>query len=227
MEFPIEPSNAGHRARLRRRFLDSGLGALHDHEALELLLTYAIPRRDVKGLAKQLIAAFGSFAAVFDAAEDELCRIPGVGENAAALIRLNKALGVRYLEQQTRELPAIRSFEDAADFIRMKIGGDGKETLMVLFLNAQKRLLGWHCVPGTVDRAVVFRREVIELCFRHKATAIILAHNHPSGLCRPSEEDIRLTRRIQEAAAANDIELVDHLIVTPTLCRSLKADRLI
>lgn len=220
-------SNAGHRERLRRRFLGNGLGALHDHEALELVLAYAIPQRDVKPLAKLLIATFGSFEAVFDATEHELVGVPGIGEYSAAHILLIKAVCARYLEQKARKLPVIRGFDETVNFVRMKLGGGGKETLMVIFLDSQKQILHYHLVAGTVDRAAVFRREVMELCFRYKATAIILAHNHPSGVCVPSAEDIAITRRITEAARANDIEVVDHLIVTPHSCRSLKQDKLI
>lgn len=221
------PSHTGHRGRLRRKFLDSGLGALHDYEALELLLTFAIPRRDVKPLAKKLIERFGSFEAVFDATEYELTHVKGVGENVAGLILLNKAICAKYLERKTFAGKEIRSAEETVDFVRMTLGGNSKETLMVLFFNSQRHLVAYHCVPGTVDRTAVFRREIVEKCFIHKATSIILAHNHPSGICMPSNEDIALTKRIQEAVQANDIEFVDHLIVTASTYRSLKADRFI
>lgn len=220
------PGNSGHRARLRRRFLDHGLGTLHDHEALELLLTFAIPRRDVKVLAKTLIARFGSFERVFDATEYELSAVPGVGENAAALVLLCKGICAKYLEQKVKEEPVeLASPEAVVNFIRMKIGGNPKESMMVIFLNARKFLLGYHILPGTVDRTVVYRREILERCFQYKATAVILAHNHPSGICEPSPEDISLTRKIHAALASTDIELVDHLIVSPALYRSMRHER--
>lgn len=219
-------SNSGHRARLRRRFLDNGLGALHDHEALELLLTYAIPRRDVKALAKTLIARFGSFERVFDATEYELADVPGVGENAASLILLCKGICAKYLEHKVKDEPIeLASPEAVVNFIRMKIGGNPKESMLVIFLNARKFLLGYHILPGTVDRTVVYRREILERCFFCKATAVILAHNHPSGICEPSPEDIALTRKIHAALASTDIELLDHLIVSPSLYRSMKHER--
>ncbi len=219
--------NAGHRARLRRRFLDNGLGALGDHEALELLLTYAIPRRDVKPLAKKLLVHFGSFEAVFDATEYELSAVEGIGENAASLILLCKAVCARYLVQKVQELESFDDLGQLADFVRMKIGGGSKETVMVLMFNSRRQLLKYQCFPGTVDRTILFPREVIELCLECKASVLVLAHSHPSGLCLPSDEDIALTRKIQSAAATHDIRLADHLIVSSSSFYSMKAGKFI
>lgn len=219
------PSNAGHRTRLRRRFLDRGLGALHDHEALELLLTYAIPRRDVKPIAKALIARFGSFAGVMDASEYDLTSTEGIGENAAGLILLVKAAGALYLEQHLRRQTLLDSPDICADFARMKLGAGGKETLLVLFLNRQHYLLHYTCIPGTVDAATVFPREILEMCLRYRATSVILAHNHPSGVCTPSDEDLRLTRILQTLLHAAGIDLVDHLLVTPFSWISMKTKK--
>ncbi len=221
MKEPLSP-NAGHRARLRRRFLSQGLGALHEHEALELLLTFAIPRRDVKGLAKELILKFGSFAGVLDASEYDLSAFPGIGENAASLILLVKAAGALYLEQHLREAPLLNSLSACADFARMKLGTGAKESMLVLFMNRRYRLLDYCRIPGTVDRAAVYPREVLEGCLRHKATAVLLAHNHPSGVCTPSNEDLRLTLVIRDLLKGANIELVDHLLVTPFDWTSMK-----
>ncbi len=219
------PSNAGHRNRLRRRFLDRGLGSLHDHETLELLLTYAIPRKDVKPLAKTLINRFGSFAGVLDATEYDLTSVPGIGENAAGLILLVKAAGALYLEQHLRRQTLLDSPDLCADFARMKLGAGGKETLLVLLLNRHHHLQHYVCVEGTVDMATVFPREILELCLRHRASEVILAHNHPSGVCTPSDEDLRLTRLLQTLLSAADITLLDHLLVTPFSWVSMKAKK--
>lgn len=219
--------NAGHRSRLRRRFLDRGLGALHEHEALELLLTYAIPRRDVKGLAKELILRFGSFSKVLDASEYDLASIDGIGENAAALILLVKAAGALYLEQRLRQAPLIDSEEACADFARMKLGAGGKETMLVILMNRQCRLLDHFCIPGTVDHAAVYPREILEQCLQYKASAVMLAHNHPSGVCQPSDEDIRVTLVIRDLLKGADIKLIDHLLVTPYSWMSFKRQKLL
>ena len=223
MTTPPANSNAGHRARLRRRFLDRVPGALYDHEVLELLLTYAIPRRDVKSLAKALILRFGSFAGVLDASEYDLSNMDGIGENAAALILLVKAAGALYLEQRLRREMLLDQAQACADFARMKLGSGGKETLLVIFMNRQYRMLDYCCIPGTVDHAAVFPREILELCLRYHATAVLLAHNHPSGVCTPSDEDIRLTQVIRDLLKGADISLIDHLLVTPYDWTSFKS----
>ena len=219
--------NAGHRSRLRRRFLDRGLGALYEHEALELLLTYAIPRRDVKGLAKELIARFGSFSKVLDASEYDLANIEGIGENAAALILLVKAAGALYLEQRLRQAPLLDNEEACADFARMKLGAGGKETMLVVMMNRQYRLLDYFCIPGTVDHATVFPREILEKCLQHRATTVLLAHNHPSGVCSPSDEDIRITLVIRDLLKGADIKLIDHLVVSPYSWMSFRKQNLL
>ena len=215
--------NSGHRSRLRRRFLDRGLGALQDYETLELLLTYAIPRRDVKPIAKALIQRFGSFTGVMDATEYDLMNTDGIGENAAGLILLMKAAGALYLEQRLRRQTLLDSPDICADFARMKLGAGGKETVLVLLLNRRHFLLHYACLEGTVDAAPIFPREVLEMCVRYRASAVILAHNHPSGVCTPSDEDLRMTRLLQMLLSAADIKLLDHLLVTPFSWISMRA----
>lgn len=209
------PSNSGHRTRLRRRFLDRGLGALQDYEILELLLTYAIPRRDVKPLAKAMINRFGSFAGVMDATEYDLKKVSGIGENAAGLILLMKASGAFYLEQRLRRQTLLDSPDVCADFARMKLGAGGKEMLLVMLLNQQRQLLHYFCMPGTVNAAHIYPREILEMCMVHRATAVMLAHNHPSGVCTPSDRDLQLTQLLLTLLPAAGIELVDHLLVSP------------
>ncbi len=226
MKEPVS-SNAGHRGRLRRRFLDRGIGSLHEHEALELLLTFAIPRRDVKALAKALLNRFGSFSGVLDASEYDLTGFDGIGENAAALILLVKAAGSLYLEQRIHNVSLMDSVNACADFVRMKLGCGGKETMLVMFLNRQYHLLGYGCIAGTIDQAAVYPREILEQCMRYHATAVMLAHNHPSGICSPSEDDVRLTLTIRDLLRGANIELLDHLLVTPYDWMSLKEHHLI
>ena len=207
--------NSGHRSRLRRRFLDRGLGALQDYETLELLLTYAIPRRDVKPIAKALIQRFGSFTGVMDATEYDLMNTDGIGENAAGLILLVKAAGALYLEQRLRRNTLLDRPDVCADFARMKLGVGGKETLLVMFLNRRHHLLDYCCFPGTVDAVHIYPREILEMCLSRRATAVMLAHNHPSGVCTPSDGDLRMTHTLQTLLDAADIDLIDHLPVTP------------
>ncbi len=211
----------GHRQRLRERFLRAGLNGLQDYEALELLLTYAIPRQDVKPLAKLLLEEFGSVEKVLDASPAELLELPGVGATAATLIVLLKQLCAKYLEQKASAVDLLDSPAKVVNFLRMKLGGGKKETFMVLFLNAQNHLIAFDSFAGTVDRATVYSREVAERALLTRASAVIAAHNHPSGVCTPSPEDIKLTLRLKAALDSLGIKLLDHLIVTPSAHRSI------
>ncbi len=218
---PAAVSGAGHRRRLRERFLRGGLDALADHEAIELLLTYAIARRDVKPLAKTLLDRFGSVEKLLDASGAELAEVEGVGAASGVLILLIKSLCAKYLEQRARGVDLLDSPARVTDFIRMKLGGGRKETLMVIYLDSRHQLIAFDCYPGTVDRAAIFTREVVERALLRGASGVILAHNHPSGVCEPSPEDIALTRAVRQGLASLAIPLYDHLIVTPSACRRL------
>ena len=212
---------AGHRQRLRERFCRAGLSGLQDYEAVELLLSYAIPRRDVKPLAKQLLRDFGSIEGLMDAPTYRLIDENGMGMNSALLIRLIRELCSKYLEQRVRNADVINSFERAEEFVRMKLGGCQNETLMTMFLNSHNRLISYELTPGTVNRAAVYVRELAKRAVLGNATGVILAHNHPSGICLPSQEDMKLTESIRQALATFGITLFCHLIVTPSECRRI------
>jgi DNA repair protein RadC len=211
---PEQDYNRDHRRRLREKFRVSGLAALHEYEALELLLTYAIPRRDVKPAAKELLAAFGSLKGVLDAELDDLKRIPGIGEQSPVFFRLLKEISSLYLKQKAKEKPQISCTTDLLDYCRAEMGCRKDEEFRVIYLDAQNQILDIETIQkGIVNQAVVYPRQVLESALRKKASAIILAHNHPSGHVRPSEADIRLTRTIQETAKLLDILVHDHIIV--------------
>ncbi len=213
----------GHRRRLRERFLRAGLEGLQDYEALELLLTYAIPRCDVKPVAKQLLERFGTIEKVLDAPPGDLLECAGLGPAAVTLVVLLKQLCSKYLEQKARDVDVLDSTSRVVDFLRMKLGGGRKETCMVLFLNSQNHLIAYETYPGTVDRASIYAREVAEKALLCRACGVILAHNHPSGVCEPSPADLQLTRKLKAALELLTIELYDHIIVTPSAFRSLRA----
>lgn len=218
---PVNRNTAGHRERLRQRFLRGGIAALNDYEVLELILTGAILRRDVKPIAKALIARFGSFEAVLDASGDELLEVPGMGPAGVVALLLIRQTCTRYLEQHVCSADVLDSYSKVVDYLRMKLGGGKKETLMVLYLNSRNHLVASEVYPGTVERASVYRREVLETALRSRATGVILAHNHPSGVCEPSAADLELTREIMKGLRELQVTLHDHLIVTPSASRSL------
>jgi len=204
----------GHRRRLRDRFAKTGADGFHDYELLELLLTYAIPRRDVKPLAKALRRRFGSLSGVLDARTGDLRAVRGVGPAAATLVRLTRELMTSYLAQGLESRGALSSPTDAAAFVRAKIAGLPHEAFLLIFLNAKNEVTGHEVLQeGTVDRVAVYPRRVMEAALARGAAALILAHNHPSGHPEPSEEDRRLTRALAQAAKTLDLRLLDHLIV--------------
>lgn len=204
----------GHRERLRERFQRAGPGALHDYELLELLLTYAIPRKDVKGLAKELIGRFGGLGGVLDASQRELESVRGMGPRSATLVRLVKELCAAYLSEKIEGRDALSSPRAVVDFARAKLAGLPHEAFMVIYLNAKNEVLGHEIIhEGTLDRAVIYPRRVIESALARRAAGLILVHNHPSGHPEPSAEDRNMTRAIYEAARAVEIRLLDHLVV--------------
>jgi DNA repair protein RadC len=211
---PGKDYNRGHRRRLKEKFLAAGAGAFLEHEIVELLLTYAIPRRDVKPLAKDLLAAFGSLRGILDAETEELGAIAGVGLHSALLLKLIKEVGALYLRQKAREKTQLACTAELLDYCKTVLGGKKDEEFCVIYLNAQNQILEFETVQkGIVNQAVVYPRQVLESALRKKASAIILAHNHPSGHVRPSDADIRLTRTIQETAKVLDILVHDHIII--------------
>ena len=207
-------SHTGHRRRLREKFLRCGADALHDYELVELLLTFAIPRRDVKPEAKALLKRFGSLQGLLDADPAEVSKVPGVGRASAALVRLVKEIHCRSLARSMKDSDALSSPQAVLNFARTALAGQGSECFLAIFLNAKNRVLDHRLVhEGTIDHAIVYPRRIIEQALAARAAGLILVHNHPSGDPTPSEEDRRLTRSIQDAARPLDIRVLDHIIV--------------
>ena len=212
---PAKPHYHGHRQRLRQRFLQGGAGALQDYELLELLLTFAIPQSDVKPLAKQLIEHFGSLSRVLDAKPEALMEVPGLRDYSATLIRLVKACAEYYLKEPVLKRPVISSLSALVDYCRTTMGGLADEQFRVIFLNSQNEITAEEIVQeGTVNQTVVYPRKVLELALKHKATGLILVHNHPSGHLTPSASDQELTRALVKASRALNLTVHDHLIIT-------------
>ncbi|MEW6335564.1 MAG: DNA repair protein RadC [Thermodesulfobacteriota bacterium] len=209
-----EDPNRGHRRRLRRKFAQAGTEALHDYELLELLLTFVIRRQDVKVRAKALLERFATLKGVLDADPEELKRIEGIGERSSVLLKLIKESASLYLKQAARAKTQVGCTTELLDYCRMAMGGKKDEEFCVIYLDAQNQIIECETVQkGVVNQAVVYPRQVLENALKKKASAIILAHNHPSGHVRPSDADIRLTRTIQETARMLDILVHDHIII--------------
>jgi DNA repair protein RadC len=206
--------NRGHRKRLRHKFLAAGMDGLHDYEVVELFLTCVIPQGDVKSTAKALIREFGSLKGIVDAEIGDLEKIRGVGKESAIVIKFIKEIAALYLMQKAKEKPQIACTSELFDFCRTAMGGKKDEEFCVIYLDAQNQIIEFETVQkGVANQAVVYPRQVLERALKRKASALILAHNHPSGHVRPSDADIRLTKTIQETARALDILVHDHIII--------------
>ncbi|HLG86379.1 MAG TPA: DNA repair protein RadC [Alphaproteobacteria bacterium] len=220
---PEEPGHAGHRARLRARFLKGGGDALPDYELLELLLFGAIPRIDVKPLAKALIRRFGSYGRVLSAQPAELSAA-GLSERAVAEIKLVHASAVRLGREETLQRPVISSWSRLLDYLRSAMSHEPVEQFRLLFLDRKNALIADEIqARGTVDHAPAYPREIVKRSLELGATAIILVHNHPSGDPTPSKDDIAMTREIVKAAGALGIAVHDHIIVGRGEPASLKS----
>ncbi len=219
---------AGHRARLRKRLLEGGAEALGDHEVVEYLLMTAIPRRDVKPLARSLLKRFGSLPGVFNADPAALARHPGMGETSAAAIRIVTLAARRLAREAVREQPVLGSWQALIDYLTIDMAHLTVERVRVLYLNAQNMLIhDEHVGDGSIDEAAIHPREVIRRALDLGATALILVHNHPSGSPQPSRADIQITARIAEAGRLLGIVVHDHVIIGREGHVSLKAKGLI
>lgn len=209
-----KPHYTGHRDRLRERFLASP-DSLPDYELLELLLFMAIPRRDVKPIAKTLIARFGNLAGVMHASRSELEGVAGISENTAVTIKTIQAAGLRLLKQDILKKPVLNSWQRLLDYLHAAMAHEKKEHFRLLFLNKKNELIVDEVQQsGTVDHTPAYPREIIKRALELGATALILVHNHPSGDSNPSQADIDMTRQILAAAAPFGIIIHDHLIIS-------------
>ena len=221
------PLHTGHRQRLRQRFLKTGPEGLPDYELLELVLFRAIPRRDTKDLAKRLIARFGSFAEVINAADHRLREVDGLGEAAVVEFRLIQAATLRLARAGIVKKPALASWQEVIDYLKIAQGYETREQFRILFLDKRNVLIADEVQGrGTVDHTPVYVREVVKRALELAASAIILVHNHPSGDPTPSRADIDMTKLIVDAARPLGIAVHDHIIIGRQGHASLKSLRL-
>jgi DNA repair protein RadC len=222
------PHYHGHRERLRTRFLEAGPDALTDYEMLELLLFRALPRRDVKPLAKELIAKFGSFAEAISAPVSRLAEVRGLGQAAATELKIVQASASRLARGAVKKRPVLSSWSAVLDYCRTAMAFADKESFRVLFLDKRNQLIAdEQQQTGTVDHTPVYPREVVKRALELSATAIILVHNHPSGDPTPSRADIQMTQAIIDVARPLGISVHDHIIVGREGHASLKGLELI
>ena len=208
----MENIHQGHREKMRQRFLKSGLEGFADHEALELLLYYAIPRRDTNELAHRLLKQFGSLRGVLSAPVQELACVSGVGQQAALLMGMVPMLCRRAAQREKEQI--LNSVDACGAYFTELLGSSRREMLWQVCLDGKGKVLSSRCLAvGDVSMAAVSVRQVVEYALRAGAVGVVLAHNHPSGVALPSQEDIATTRLIRDALRTMNIQLVDHIVV--------------
>ncbi len=212
---PDDDLHAGHRSRLRTRFVAEGLDGFEDHQVLELLLFYAIPRRDTNEIAHLLLTRYGSLSAVLEADPADLAATPGIGEAAASLLALVPAMTRRYaMDRARQDRTVLDSTERAAAFAVPLMAGRTEEVFYVVCLDSRLRVLVPALVSeGMLDHARVEPRRAVEAALRHKAHSVILAHNHPNGKAKPSTADHAATRALCAAFDPIGIAVRDHLVI--------------
>ena len=204
----------GHREKMRQRFMTGGLDAFADHEILELLLYYAIPRRDTNPIAHALMERYGSLPAVLAAPMEDLKRTEGIGESAAVLLHLVPQVCRRARLAQVGEDQVLNSSERAGAYLLERFAGERRELVFLLCLDRKGRLLACkRLAEGDVASADLNIRKVVEMALLTSASAVILAHNHPSGVAVPSSSDEAATRQVAEALRTIGVRLVDHIVV--------------
>lgn len=212
----MERKVEGHRDRLRKKYLQGGYSAFHEYEILEMFLTYAIPRRDTKPIAKELLERFGDLDGVVSATLDELSQVSGIKENSAIFLKLLGDLSKNlYKGEMKREGVQLKDKSSLLRYLRSEIGFSNREEFRVIFLNNYNMLVGSETLfVGTIDKSAVYPREIVEKVLQYRAKGIIFAHNHPSGNLRPSKQDIAITEHMQEVLEMLDIKLLEHIIIT-------------
>ena len=205
--------HAGHRQRMKQKFLSHGLGDFSDHEVIELALYYCIPQKDVNELAHKLLEEYGSIANFFDADYQSL-RTSGLSENAATYFKLVSALAVRVEMDRAKSRRTLNSSDAVGNYARHLFLGQKSEVFYLLCLDGRCRLIQAVCLQeGTIDKVAVYTRTVVESALKFHAKNVILVHNHPSGSLRPSLKDIETTETILDALHPIGINLLDHVII--------------
>lgn len=210
-----ESVHAGHRQRMKTRFLTGGLDSFSDHEVFELILFYAIPRRDVNELSHRLVERFGSLKGVFDADYEDLCSVEGIGENVATLIKLISATLRRYAMGDDKEVFVFDTLKKVGDYaVRLYVGVSVEKVYAMLFDNKMQLIDTVMLAEGAVNSVRISARTITEKAIKRNASSIILIHNHPNGSPYPSDDDLRFSNSLKDALGILDIHLIDHVIVS-------------
>jgi DNA repair protein RadC len=208
------PTYIGHRQRIKEKYKKSGIKGWLDYEILELVLSYAIARKDTKPIAKELMAKFKTINGVLDADSKDLESVSGVSEHTSLFLKLMKDIAVLYLEKDLHSKDLLSSPELVFDYLKASLKGCVDEEFKTLFLNSRNQLIAIEGLQtGTVNRSAIYPRKIVERSLYHHAVGVIIAHNHPAGTLMPSKEDCVVTKSVKDALKTVDINLLDHIII--------------
>jgi len=209
-----KPDYLGHRRRIKEKYEKSGIDGWLDYEVLELVLSYAIARKDTKPIAKELLSCFKTINGVLDADRKELLAIKGISRHTALFLKLLKDTAILYAENGIHQRNLLSSPQAVYEYLKVSLKGAVDEEFRMLFLDSRNQLIAVERFKvGTVNRSVVYPRKVVERALYNHAVSVIIAHNHPAGSLQPSMDDRAVTKAIKEALKTVDITLLDHIII--------------
>ena len=220
-------AHKGHRERLREKVIKNGINSLAEHEVMELILFYALAQKNTNDLAHRLIDHFGSISKVLDASEDELIKIDGVSKTTAFVLKSIPQISAYYLnDKNNSKTKRLYGCNDVFKFIEPKFIGQTSEQIFMIFLSNKSEILGCESVSQDIVNSVnIESRKIIELCLKYNATRMIFAHNHPSGIASPSNDDFITTKSLIDCLKIIDVELLDHMIVANGEYFSMATDK--
>lgn len=217
---------SGHRNRIKAKYLENSANLVYDYEVLELLLTYAIPRRDVKPIAKDLLNRFGSLDKVLSASNEQLCSVNGIGENSAILIKLVKDLQSRCAKSKNVKIKQLLTERETKEYFENILSTETKEQFLLASLDNSGRIIACRNIAsGDVNHIDINPRSIVETVLLDNAAKVIIAHNHPSGTPEPSVNDIDFTLNVRNILSSVNVKLTDHIIVGESGSLSMRGDR--
>lgn len=222
----MDDYKSGHRNRIKAKYLENSANLVYDYEVLELLLTYAIPRKDVKPIAKELLSRFGSLDKVLSASREQLCSINGIGENSAILIKLVKDINSRCAKSRNDKVKQLSTEQESKEYFENILASESKELFLLASLDNSGRIIACHTIAsGDINHIDINPRNIVETVLLDNAARVVIAHNHPFGTQEPSVNDIDFTLNVRNILSSVNVRLTDHIIVGESGSLSMRGDR--
>lgn len=222
----MDDYKSGHRNRIKAKYLENSANLVYDYEVLELLLTYAIPRKDVKPIAKELLSRFGSLDKVLSASREQLCSVNGIGENSAILIKLVKDINSRCAKSRNDKVKQLSTEQESKEYFENILASESKELFLLASLDNSGRIIACHTIAsGDINHIDINPRNIVETVLLDNAARVVIAHNHPFGTQEPSVNDIDFTLNVRNILSSVNVRLTDHIIVGESGSLSMRGDR--